>query len=61
MGLGPLGITPSTSIVLIHGLKTPFAFQRGMDGDLLLGECYVHGLMDEGIGTSSDDICLDIV
>ena len=48
-----LGLTPQDSevgelVVLIRGCATPFILRRSGEGDdyLLVGECYIHGLMD---------------
>ncbi len=56
MGLGPLEVSPFTSVVLIHGLKTPFVVERQQEGDICYGDCYVHGLMDVKADYSDQDI-----
>ena len=61
MGLGSLSIAPLASVVLIHGLKTPFVVQRNPDKDLFRGECYIHGWMDAKLGLSEEDIYLNLV
>ena len=47
MGLGPLPVHGDEDVCIIYGPKTPFVVHRdGPEGDLLCGDCYVHGLVD---------------
>ncbi|KAK6365586.1 hypothetical protein LTR81_028043 [Elasticomyces elasticus] len=54
MGLGPARIHPNASVYLIHGLKTPFVVDDRSEGDLLYGECFVHGLMYGEVSRSTE-------
>lgn len=46
VGLGPLLMQENDIICLIYGAKVPFLIRRRGDGAyLLVGECYVYGLM----------------
>jgi hypothetical protein len=56
LGLGRPGILADDIICIIYGAATPFIIRRDLlndDGDpqyLLVGECYIHGLMNgEGL------------
>jgi hypothetical protein len=60
IGLGSLTVAPSTSVVFIHGLKTPFLVQRGTGKDSFRGECYIQGMMEQGQDLSDDDIYLNL-
>ncbi|MCJ1251893.1 hypothetical protein MMC30_009131 [Trapelia coarctata] len=46
MGLAPLDTTEGDRICVILGCSVPFIVRPTVDGWILIGECYVHGLMD---------------
>jgi hypothetical protein len=61
IGLGPLLVQENDIICLIYGAKVPFLIRRRAEGAyLLVGECYVHGLMHgEGMSMGvEEDIVL---
>ncbi|KAK4508206.1 hypothetical protein PRZ48_001944 [Zasmidium cellare] len=45
IGLGPSMMQPSDQVVILHGGKTPFILRPVDFGHKLLGQCYVHGIM----------------
>jgi hypothetical protein len=56
-GLGPLLMQENDIVCLIYGAKVLFLIRRRAEGGyLLVGECYVHGLMHgEGISTGAEE------
>lgn len=51
LGLGPKGLLSSDIICIMLGCSVPVVLRKVQDHFLLVGECYVHGLMDgEAIG-----------
>jgi hypothetical protein len=47
LGLGPAAILTGDIIAVILGLDTPLVLRRsGVDGYQIVGEAYVHGIMD---------------
>lgn len=48
--LGPDGVEPGDAVVMLYGGMAPFVLRRrgprSEDGWLLIGECYVHGMMN---------------
>jgi hypothetical protein len=47
LGLGPVAIFTGDIIAVILGLDTPLVLRRlGVDGYQIVGEAYVHGIMD---------------
>jgi hypothetical protein len=50
IGLVPLLCLPGDCVVIISGVKTPFVFRRletvRLEVYEIVGECYVHGIMD---------------
>lgn len=55
MGLAPIGCEAGDRICVIRGGSVPFVIQKHDDGWLLMGECYVRGLMD-GEAIQMDEI-----
>ena len=46
MGLGPRCMQPEDIVVVLRGGKMPFVLRKKDDSYWLLGEAYVHGIMD---------------
>lgn len=46
MGLGPAGTQPGDVICVFLGGAVPWVIREDGDDDVLVGECYVHGIMD---------------
>ena len=46
MGLGPRCMQPEDIVVVLRGGRKPFVLRKKVDGYWLLGEAYVHGVMD---------------
>ena len=44
--MGPDGMEEGDAVVVLYGGRTPFVMREVEGGWVLLGECYVHGLMD---------------
>jgi hypothetical protein len=44
--IGPDSMVEGDALVVLYGGKTAFALRESCDGWILLGECYVHGLMN---------------
>lgn len=56
--VGPDSMLEDDVVVLMYGGRTPFLLRRRKDDDgwSLIGECYVHGLMNgEGMGGDVED------
>jgi hypothetical protein len=54
LGQGPSEAQEGDEIAIIFGAQMPFIIRRDLDGHyLLIGECFVHGLMR---GESTDDL-----
>jgi Heterokaryon incompatibility protein (HET) len=52
VGLAPPGVERGDAVAVFGGLKTPFVIRKVFDDEsvnLLLGSCYLEGLMDEEI------------
>ncbi|KAF2172130.1 hypothetical protein M409DRAFT_17371 [Zasmidium cellare ATCC 36951] len=45
IGLGPSILKASDQVVVLHGGKTPFILRSIESGYKVLGQCYVHGIM----------------
>ncbi|PMD21174.1 hypothetical protein NA56DRAFT_556793, partial [Hyaloscypha hepaticicola] len=46
MGMGPKGLTVGDLICLVLGCEVPLLLRKNGDHYLLVGECFVWGLMD---------------
>ena len=46
IGLGPRSVRPGDSVCIFSGGRVPFVLRRDGDHHRLVGESYVHGLMD---------------
>jgi len=47
LGLGPSGLQPNDLVVVFLGVETPFVLRASGERQYkLLGEAYVHGIMD---------------
>ena len=46
IGLGPRSIKPGDSVCILSGGLVPFILREGRDGYRLVGESYIHGLME---------------
>jgi hypothetical protein len=46
IGIGPIEIQPGDQICVLFGARVPFVIRRSGDHWLLVGECYLHGLMN---------------
>ncbi|KAI4640795.1 hypothetical protein J4E93_008387 [Alternaria ventricosa] len=46
VGIGPRCMQPGDVIVVLRGGRKPFILRKKSDGYWLLGEAYVHGIMD---------------
>lgn len=53
--IGPEEMEMGDAVVVLYGGKTPFVLRQGDNGWRLLGECYVHGMM-EGEALSEDGV-----
>lgn len=57
LGLGPYTIRSGDQVVILKGGRTPYILRKKRDHHLLVGECYVHGIMHgEAFG---DDVELE--
>ncbi|KAH8648335.1 hypothetical protein BGZ60DRAFT_423157 [Tricladium varicosporioides] len=55
VGLGPYVIQPGDLVGVLFGINVPYILRPVHEGFLLIGECYVHGVMngeklEEGLG-----------
>jgi hypothetical protein len=56
LGLGPSGLKPNDLVVVFLGVETPFVLRASGEGQYkLLGEAYVHGIMDGEFTKSISD------
>ena len=46
IGLASCTTEPNDSICILFGAQTPFVLRQECDDWILLGECYIHGMMD---------------
>jgi hypothetical protein len=46
VGIGPCCVQPGDVVTVLRGGRTPFVLRKKGDGYWLLGEAYVHGMMD---------------
>ncbi|KFA68692.1 hypothetical protein S40285_02660 [Stachybotrys chlorohalonatus IBT 40285] len=56
--IGPAAVEAGDVVVVLYGGRTPFVLRRTEDGEawVLVGECYVHGLMNgEGLSSEAED------
>jgi len=61
IGIAPPLVQENDLLCLIPGLRVPFMLRRWTEGGyLLVGECYVHGLMygEEMCKGTSEEICI---
>ncbi len=62
MGVGPLGAEIGDSIYIIMGSEVPFILRVRDNGTFtLVGECYIHGIMDGEILTSGIPYKVDTI
>jgi hypothetical protein len=45
LGIGPYSMLSSDHVVILKGGKTPYILRKRNDHHILVGECYVHGIM----------------
>jgi hypothetical protein len=55
LGKGSSKAEPGDKIAILFGCRTPFIVRREADHFILIGECFVHGLMNGEATTSIDD------
>jgi hypothetical protein len=46
LGKGSSKAEPGDMVAILFGCRTPFIVRRDADHFILMGECFVHGLMD---------------
>lgn len=58
LGLGPYTIRPGDQVVILKGGRTPYIWRKKRDHYVLVGECYVHGIMHGEV--FGDDVDLEM-
>lgn len=63
IGLIPNDSKPGDIVAVIHGLPTPYIIRRKRENFVLVGECYIHGIMyGEALkfpGTTTETISIE--
>jgi hypothetical protein len=59
LGLGPAEASPGDNVFVLGGLQVPLVLRQVQEHFIIVGACYVHGIVDGEEGWSIDDV-LDI-
>lgn len=57
LGIGPYSMRAGDLVVILEGGQTPYILRRRKDHHILVGECYVHGIMHGEV--FGDDVYLE--